>query len=332
MNNSLDHLLPCTPPFWARGGQSQTILGHLLPSPPLSEKGERIIVRLPDGDRLITYLHQRSPQSLVILFHGLGGSTDADYIARTSQIALTAGHSVARINHRGCGDGQGLARGIYHSGRSEDVSEVIGFFRGRLPQAKILALGFSLSGNALLRLLSGGPGNALPDCAISVNAPIDLDACSRLLTAPQNRIYDLRFVLKAKSDIRSREIAGLSLGRTQIPWHISLREFDDIYTAPLGGFRNREDYYQTCSTAKHFEKILTPTHVLAAVDDPFIEIEAYRVARLGSGIRLRIENHGGHMGYLTEKPTPLGTRRWLDWYLSTAIEDLLAQPTPAMPK
>lgn len=148
-------LLPCVAPVWAATGHLQTVLGHLLPSPRLASMGERVEVRLPDGDRLVGFYLAGRSGTAVSLFHGLTGNTDADYFHRTAHLCLQQGHSVFMFNHRGCGEGAGLATRPYHSGRAEDLSAAVEFARAKLPSHRHLAIGFSLSGNALLLLLSG---------------------------------------------------------------------------------------------------------------------------------------------------------------------------------
>ena len=147
-------LEPCIPPAWANSGHAQTILGHLLPSPKLENKGRRISIDLPDGDRLIGFAHHGTSNTCVYIFHGLAGSVDSSYIHRTALIARAQGHSVIIANHRGCGEGAGLARQPYHSGRGEDLAAVIAYGRKLFPRHRHVAIGFSLSGNALLLLVS----------------------------------------------------------------------------------------------------------------------------------------------------------------------------------
>src|SRR5262249_33888601 len=140
-------LEPCLPPIWAPNGHAQTILGHLLPSPKLTEHGENIEIALPDGDRLVGSLLSGKSSVVVYLFHGLAGSIDSSYMHRTAIVARAQGHSVLMINHRGCGSGRGFAVAPYHSGRGEDLSAAVEYGRKRFPQHQHLAIGFSLSAN-----------------------------------------------------------------------------------------------------------------------------------------------------------------------------------------
>jgi hypothetical protein len=323
----------CRPPRWARGGHAQTLMGHFLTSPIPANEADLHQVVLPDGDCLAV-LHYKAPQKsadVVYLFHGLGGSTDSDYMRRGVCLFRDQGYHVYAVNHRGCGAGQGLARYPYHSGRGEDLSAVIDFGRRRHPQSRHLAVGFSLSGNALLLLLTGRRGDIKPDAAIAVNAPIDLKATALDMRRGLNRIYDVRFVRRLLRDLRLRYRGGLLARPVSLPTLASLYDFDEVYTAPAGGFADRFDYYRTCSTVDRLTEIQTPTMLLTARDDPMVDFTHYRRAKRSSSVCLHAEDHGGHMGYLARGRGLLGFRRWLDdallHYATVLLPPIARDPT-----
>ena len=308
-------ITPCRPPLWASTGHLQTILGHLLPSPSLIEKGEVLNVTLEKESERIHTTYIKGESSIVVyLFHGLGGSAEATYMQRTAIVARSLGHHVFINNHRGCGEGMGLATEPYHSGRAEDLSQVIAFGRKMLSAHFHIAIGFSLSANALLLLSAKVRAQVLPDLSICVNGPIDLDSASIKLTQGLNRIYDKRFVLELKSYVKLNKPEAFSI----IKDVKDLREFDEVYTAPVGGFKNRADYYATCSAKSFLHKIEIPTVMISAEDDPFVQSNYYKKAQLSSSIILHLEKHGGHMGYLEKNG--LGYERWLDKALKTYLE------------
>lgn len=298
---------PCMPPFWATTGHLQTLLGHLLPSEDLNEKGIHLNITLDKETERIhsTYL-QGTTKIAVYLFHGLGGSSDAAYMKRTALRAQELGHHVFINNHRGCGPGAGLATEPYHSGRADDLSKVIAYGKEMLPDHKHIAVGFSLSANALLLLAAGIRATVQPDFAIAVNGPINLDRASIKLQHGLNKIYDKRFTHELEIYMkrnRPEDIGDFSLVE-------DLRDFDERYTAPLGGFRNRAEYYATCSAKQYLPKINIPTVIITAEDDPFVSAEDYQDAVYSLTTVVHIEKHGGHMGYLSKKG--LGFERWLD--------------------
>ena len=246
-------LEPCRPALWARNPHTQTILGHLLPSKALPSKGHRFELSLNDGDRLVGFQNSGSSNTVVYLFHGLAGSTDSSYMHRSAQVAKDLGHTVIMTNHRGCGEGMGLAKGPHHSGRAEDLSAVIDYGRKKFPKHRHLAIGFSLSGNALLLLQSGKRGTYQPDAAIAVNAPIHLQSAALSLKRGLNRVYDIDFYLRLKHG--TVKTHGR---RYRFPALTTLHDFDNLYTAPAAGFVNREDYYETCSTWNLLQELVPP--------------------------------------------------------------------------
>lgn len=302
-----DSIPPCEPPVWASTGHAQTILGHLIPSRDLGGGGNSHLIELESPEERIHALHLEGKRPAVVyVFHGLGGDIDSGYMRRTAAIANQAGFSVFLANHRGCGQGAGLARGTYHSGRGDDLSRVIAYGKKLYPGHRHVAIGFSLSANALLLLASGARGETLPDAAIAVNAPIHLEHASYQLTRGLNRIYDVRFALDLKR--------YLKVNHPHIPnrmriWD-DLRRFDELYTAPMGGFESREHYYESCSALPHLKNIRVPTVLLSAMDDPFVDGSFYRSAVVSDQVVLHLEENGGHMGYLAKRG--LGYYRWLD--------------------
>ena len=317
LNDTTKNISPCIPPLWAKTGHLQTIMGHLLPSPTLVEKGEHLNITLDKETERIhsTYLRGTS-KTVIYLFHGLGGSVEASYMQRTAKVSRNLGHHVFMNNHRGCGAGAGLATEPYHSGRADDLSKVIAYGREMLPDHKHIAIGFSLSANALLLLAAGVRAHIKPDVAIAVNGPINLDRASLNLRIGLNKIYDKRFTKELKNYIlnnRPQDLGDYSLVK-------DLRDFDERYTAPFGGFKNREDYYETCSAKKYLPQIDIPTLILTAEDDPFVDIRDYREAHYSNTTVVHIEKHGGHMGYLSK--SKFGYFRWLDLTLETYLKVL----------
>ena len=306
----------CSPPFWAPDGHLQTILGSLLPQAPLPDIDEvhLLPLEIPEEKLHVSYIKGES-QICLYLFHGLGGSIESPYMKRFAHLAHELGHHVYLANHRGCGEGRGLAKSGYNSGRSEDLSRVIEFGRSRHPQATHIACGVSLSANALLLLSAGVRATALPDLAIAINAPINLELSAVKLKSGLNRIYDRHFLKSLKNYlIHNNEKEDLK------DYFLleSLHDFDNHYTAPVAGYRNREEYYQTCSARQFLDQICVPTLIITSEDDPFIDVSEYRSAKLSPSTILRIEKTGGHVGYLQGQG--LSYRYWLDDFLEEILK------------
>lgn len=345
--------VPLEPPFWARGGHAQTILGHVLPTPGRAlgpDQGDtRFEVALADGDTLVGYRCQRDPASSpwhapdgrpvrAHLFHGLSGDANADYI-RLAAAALNAlGAEVWAFNHRGAGQGAGLARGIYHSGRYDDVAAVLAASRAEAPDQLQLVVGFSLSGNASLRLAAewehpSQPDlewNGLaqpPDAILALNPPIDLEDCSRRIQSGLNRLYQARFVRRLRRVLAERKRAFADFPPLSVPRGATLWDFDERVTAPLGGFTDARDYYATCSTVERLDQIQVPTAILMTGDDPFVGAERLSEAPRSESVHIHIEETGGHVGYLT-KSGPLGYRAWLEGAIAHYAIELVQTASP----
>lgn len=310
-------------PIWARGGHLQTIWGHLL---RLGEKpipgAEALVIPLPDGDELAAELHRGESGTVVYLFHGLASDTSAGYMIRSARLALSLGHSVMLVNHRGCGAAGRLLRHSqpYHSGRAEDLSAAIQYGRKLFPRHRHFAVGFSLSGNATLLLLAGQRGATPPDGGISINAPINLSGAARELSRGFNRLYDLRFIADLREDIARRQIKGWAPKEIQIPRLASCVEFDDLYTGPFGGFGTGPEYYRICSAAQYLPLIKVPTVLITSMDDPFVPSKDYLAATPSPTTEIWMASTGGHMGYIEERAGSIVPSGWLDQWLHRALD------------
>lgn len=315
--------LPCRAPWWAASGHLQTILGNYLPGEPPVHPSTPFHLTLPDGDRLAGRHYPGESDVLTLVFHGLGGDDQAHYVRRTVALARALGHHVWTVNHRGCGEGRGLATRPYHSGSGHDLGAAFAAARIRHPGLRQLAVGYSLSANALLLNLGGGLPEpaAQPDAAIAVNPPVDLGGCADSIHRGWSRLYELRFIRRCRAAIQQRLDDGL-ISDSYRTWPLmSLREFDDAYTTKAGGFRDADDYYAKCSARHHLANITVPTVILMAKDDPFIPWRDAVAARPSAAVHLHLEARGGHMGYLSRD---LPGHRWLPYAVAHYTQELLS--------
>jgi predicted alpha/beta-fold hydrolase len=305
-----------------RGGHAQTILGRYVGGGrlPLAAAPHQVV--LPDGDRLLVLESVprgwEVPMPAAILVHGLAGCAKANYVVRVSQRLLHLGIRVVRVNLRGAGDGFGLARGIYHAGRSDDLREVIQWLHARIEGSPIALVGFSLGANMVLKAGIEASEARLEglDCLLAANAPIDLVHCSHQMQRPENRVYNWNFVrwLRAMVDRLHRRFP--ELGNPRLEGVRTLYEFDDRYTAPRARFASADDYYTRCSVASALERIQLPGLIVHALDDPFIGAEPFLHIQNPPAFSVELLAHGGHLGYLSRRPW-MGSRRWLDSRLAT---------------
>jgi predicted alpha/beta-fold hydrolase len=282
----------------------QTILGAFLPGRACPSPQRRLLVDLGDGDRLL--LHENTPRTwqptrpMALLVHGLTGHHASPYNRRLAALLLDRGVRVFRIDLRGNRPGLALARQPYHAGRTEDLRLALACLHDLAPTAPLLLAGVSLGGNLALKLAGELPEHPVPGLVrvAALNPPIDLEACSRLLERPGNRIYEKRFVRGLAEDAVRRRRYFPDLPEVRLPRRMTLRQFDDLYTAPRSGFAGVADYYRRASSLPLIPRIPVPALILTARDDPFIAVEPFEELRVGGHIQVHIAPHGGHVGYV----------------------------------
>ncbi len=290
-------------------GHLQTIVGNFLPRPPfrLYAEAETVEVDPADGSRVVCHCHwqaerERRGRLTVVLVHGLEGSSDSRYIQGVTSRAWEAGFNVVRMNMRNCGDTDALTPTLYHSGQSDDVGAVIRHFAAKFGLERVALVGYSMGGNLVLKL-AGEWCCRNPLVAVATVCPaVDLAPGSAALHEPANRLYEYRFLHGLMR--RFRRKAALFPGRYQttgIGPIGSLRDFDDKIVARYCGFRDADDYYYRAAAARVVDRIVVPTLVLYAADDPFVRILPETRARLHANPHIDFVEtpHGGHCAFLS---------------------------------
>jgi uncharacterized protein len=305
---------------WLKGRHLETIVPSLWPAPTMPGAVEARIVRVaPDAAvRVEISRPEGVARGTLVLVHGMGGSAASSYMLRTARIAVARGFVAARVNLRNCGGTAELSRTLYNAGQHGDVGAVVAELRDLGSPRPIGVAGFSLGGNlALLHAGKAGAGFAA-DTVAAVNPPVDLDACLRALERPENRIYQLHFLIGLCRQIRSirrvREVPGPRASALSIG---SIRRFDALFTAPDAGYPSAEAYYAAASSGPHLASIAVPALVVSAGNDPFVPPGMFDPHR-SSGLRLEMPERGGHLGYW-QKGSP---RFWAGERIVSALEAL----------
>ncbi|MCC7485409.1 MAG: alpha/beta fold hydrolase [Burkholderiales bacterium] len=324
-------------PWWLPGGHAQTVYAALLaPRPRISYQRERW--ETPDGD-FIDLDHVATPPAvggqpsalarrpLVVLFHGLEGSSRSHYAAAVMAAVRDAGWHGVVAHFRGCsGEPNRLSR-AYHSGDAAEIDWILRRLRERDPESALFAVGVSLGGNALLKWLgeSGTAARAVIERAAAVSAPLDLMCAGDALGRGFNLFYVRHFLrtLKPKSLAKLSRFPGL-YDATRVRAARTLRAFDDIVTAPLHGFRDTDDYWTRASSKPVLRGIAVPTLVLNAKNDPFLPRAALPAPHeVAPAVTLEQPGDGGHCAFVTGPfPGRLGwlPRRLLDFLGAAAGE------------
>jgi hypothetical protein len=296
-------------PWWLPGGHLQTIVPSLFRPPRVPLRRERWDT--PDGDFIdVDFCGDPVASEQLVLFHGLEGCSDSHYARTVAAYAARRGWSVAIPRFRGCSGEPNRTARAYHSGDSAEVEWILARF-----SCPVRAVGVSLGGNALLKWL-GEQGDAARQRvhrAATVSAPIDLAAAGDALDRGINRVLYTRHFL---ATLRPKSLAKLDLfpglyDAEKIREARTFREFDNLVTAPLHGFRDTDDYWSRASSSLYLEGIRVPTLLLNARNDPFLPEHALLAAarKAPPCVVLEFPRTGGHAGFLAG-PFP-GRHSWL---------------------
>jgi predicted alpha/beta-fold hydrolase len=298
-------------PLWLPGGHAQTLYASLAaPRPRIAYRRERWDT--PDGDFIdVDWVvnPSRDPRRinlsvpLVVLFHGLEGSSQSHYALALMAAVRDAGWRGAVVHFRGCsGEPNRLPR-AYHSGDALEIDWIVRRFRAQGAATPLFATGVSLGGNALLKWLGDYGESAAPivDAAVGISVPLDLMATGNALGQGFNLVYTRNFLatLRAMSFAKLERFPGL-YDANAVRASRTLREFDDLVTAPLHGFKDADDYWTRASSKPGLKNIRVPTLILNARNDPLVPASALPGAgEVSAAVTLERPEQGGHAGFVS---------------------------------
>jgi hypothetical protein len=268
---------------------------------------ERIILPLDDrsGDQASAVLH-RPPadragrrRPVVMLIHGLTGCENSIYMRASAAHLLRAGFPVLRLNLRGAGPSRPHCGRHYHAGRTEDLRLMLAALPPAIIESGLLAVGFSLGGNLLLKYLGETGSRSAFLAAATVSAPLDLTATSRCLGSSRNRLYEWYFLRECQREVLAPASEVTPEERRAALDARSLWQFDERFTAPRNGFAGAADYYRRNSSRIFLDDIVVPTLAIHALDDPIVPGEPYREYDWRRNRRLMpmLQPRGGHVGF-----------------------------------
>ncbi|MBF7729958.1 hydrolase [Pseudomonas sp. N040] len=301
---------PFKPAWWLRNAHLQTLWSAFFRrAPQLPRTRERLW--LEDGDFLDLdwFGPHEATTPLVLVLHGLTGSSGSHYVLGLQQALAAQGWASVALNWRGCsGEPNLLPRG-YHSGVSEDLATVIRHLQAARPLAPLFAVGYSLGGNVLLKYLGETGGQSGLQAAVAVSVPFRLDQCADRIGIGFSRIYQAHFMRELLAYVRRKQREFRAAGKTaQLAALEQLGELDDMrtfwdfdgrVTAPLHGYADADDYYRRASSRFFLGAIRTPTLLIQAADDPFVFRHSLpEPHELAAGTQLELHARGGHVGFI----------------------------------
>lgn len=304
-----------TPAIGLQNAHLQTILAkYLAPRHAIQSTVE--MLQLPDGDEIqLNWSLNTADLSkpLVVLLHGLEGNANSHYIRGMFHRLQAEGFAVVLMHFRGCNGVANKLPRAYHSGDTADFSYVLQQCRSRFANRCLLAIGFSLGGNVLVKYCGETAAQNLLSGAVAICAPLALAPSSDRINQGFSKVYQ-RYLLGRLKGTMQRKLAAhagfpLNLRSADIDNIRSIRQFDDMLTAPLHGFRDAEHYYHSCSGLNFLAAVQCPLLLIHALDDPFLA-PAVIPQQVPPHVQLHLSQYGGHVGFLSG--TPWRPTYWLD--------------------
>ncbi len=325
-------------PWWLPGGNLQTIWAALRGLRYTGEKPafKRERWATPDHDFIDVDWLLDSPsvdtarQPLLVVFHGLEGASSSHYAEAFADVAKSRGWACAVPHFRGCSGELNLAPRAYHSGDFAEIDWVLRRFKAA-HAGPLLAVGISMGGNALMRWAAELEGTAADVvCAISsVSSPLDLTASGEAIGKGFNRqTYTPMFLRTMLPKAIEKLLQHPALFNREALLAVrDLHAFDNIFTAPLHGFKDTDDYWRRASAKPHMQRISVPALALNALNDPFVPAASLPGSRdVSASVTLWRPAQGGHVGF-----PAIANERWHAAHVSampTAVCDYLSAHLP----
>jgi uncharacterized protein len=291
--------------------------------------GVERLFEVEPGTKILAAAHwQPQPKNspTLVLVHGLEGDIKSEYMLGAADRAFSQGFNVIRVNQRNCGGSDKLTKTLYNSGLSNDYLAILIELIDRDELPAIFFGGYSMGGNLVLKM-AGELGPAAPPqlrgiCAVV--PALDLALCVDACGLPRNRLYNWHFVTSLKRRMHRKDklfpglfdLSGLGKVRT-------LRDFDNVITAPNCGYRDADDYYFRASAVRSIYRISVPTLLIAAKDDPVIPFESYSEPGIATNpnITLLAEDYGGHGSFISNDSAE---RHWAEARIVEFCQNILS--------
>jgi predicted alpha/beta-fold hydrolase len=237
------------------------------------------------------------------------------------------GWQVVMMHYRGCSGVPNLKPRGYHSGETGDPSFFLDWLNQKFPQLPKVAVGFSLGGNMLLKLLGENPAQKWLNAAIAISSPLKLSECAKSINHGFSRVYQKYLLNSIKTTLRKKMSfidyrKLIQLTGDDVDGISSFAQFDEKVTAPLHGFEDANDYYEKCSAYHFLSAIHCPTLVLHSIDDPFMNhLVVPKEEELARNVTLELSERGGHVGFM--QGSVFSPKVWLHERVKRYVSDVL---------
>ncbi len=314
-----------------KNGHAMTIAAALVPRRFDLPPAESRQFRVDEETSLLGHCHwqpgKRKDAPVLVIVHGLEGSSDSNYARGIAEKAFHRGFHVVRMNQRNCGPSEQLTPTLYNSAMSGDYRAVLEELANADGFEQVFFAGYSMGGN-LVTKMAGEYGTNAPRAlrgVCTVCPAIDLAACSAALERRENFIYQRRFVTGLLSRYARKRKLFPQRYPGEPPKRIrTVREFDEAVIAPHFGYRDADDYYDQASAKRVVVDVRVPVLMITAQDDPFVPYASFFAARISENpaIRFLAQRHGGHCGFISRHS---GTERfWAEQRIVEFCEEIRA--------
>lgn len=262
-------------------------------------------------------------KTLVLLIHGLEGSSQSNYMITTANELNLQGFDAVCMNLRGCSGEDNLLIKTYHSGKTDDVDFVVNYLVENYNYTNIIIGGFSLGGNLTLKYL-GEYSNSMPSevkGGIAISVPIDITSSQAALNKFKNKLYltDFLRTIKLKILEKSEKHPDFKLDRKLVLKATKFKHLEKQYTVPIFGFESPEDYWIKASSKPYISKIKIPTLLINSRDDTFLAPPCFPIkeAKSSDSFFLMMPNYGGHVGFISSFTSE---NRWIEHQIINFID------------
>ena len=311
------------PKLLLRNKHVNTLYRFLFSHPKAIFNRKRIETK--DNDFIDLDFSKVKSTKIVIAIHGLEGSSQSNFINSITQTLNQADYDVVVFNMRSCSGEPNRLLSSYHSGKTEDLLEIIRFLENNYNYEQIHIISYSLGANLALKFM-GEFANAMPESiysAVGISAPCNLKGSAEAILKPENKIYMNGFLktLKEKAIDKAKKFPEANFDIKKIKKASSFYEFDNLVTAPINGFKNADDYWEKASCKQYLKSIKKPSLLISAKDDPFLNEACFPISEAEKNNHFTFIQtlYGGHLGFVED--FNLTKQRWIEKHVLSFIKE-----------